>query len=403
MEECIENDTLSNIEEEAENKIDEIDQVTPEEELNPREPIGKEARQIKEALINDAISRDPPDLDALRELATSKGGLLTDELRRKVWPKLLNLDPYEISLKPSEDEIRNHPEYVQVDLDVQRSLRRFPPDIPKERRLALQNQLTNLIIRILIKHKDLHYYQGYHDICITFLLVLGEELAFALLEKLSITRLKIFMEPTMESTIKFMNYVCTLIENCCPELNYHLERADATSVFCLSWLITWFGHVLNDYRRIVRLYDFFLATHQFMPIYLSACVLMYRQNEALLLQPDMATLHHFFCNIPDNLPIESLVPDAAQLSIFIPPEQLVEFGEPECRRSKGFYHDWSGTSAPRNIVTGFVRRAKAYVRSIHSFRQRNWILAATFVVPVLVAIGWYSVYHSKTAIYFPHL
>ena len=43
-------------------------------------------------------------------------------------------------------------------------------------------------------------------------------------------------------------------------------------MFCLSWLITWYGHVLSEFRHIVRLYDFFMACHPLMPIYLAADV-----------------------------------------------------------------------------------------------------------------------------------
>lgn len=44
------------------------------------------------------------------------------------------------------------------------------------------------------------------------------------------------------------------------------------TIFALSWLITWFGHVLMDFRHVVRLYDFFLACHPLMPIYFAAVV-----------------------------------------------------------------------------------------------------------------------------------
>lgn len=47
-------------------------------------------------------------------------------------------------------------------------------------------------------------------------------------------------------------------------------RAEVGTVFALSWLITWFGHVLSDFRHVVRLYDFFLACHPLMPIYFAA-------------------------------------------------------------------------------------------------------------------------------------
>lgn len=53
-------------------------------------------------------------------------------------------------------------------------------------------------------------------------------------------------------------------------------RAEVGTIFCLSWLITWYGHVLEDTKQTVRLYDFFLASHPLMPIYLAAaasCIL----------------------------------------------------------------------------------------------------------------------------------
>lgn len=37
-------------------------------------------------------------------------------------------------------------------------------------------------------------FQGYHDICVTFLLVVGEDLAFALVDKLSLNHLRYVLD-----------------------------------------------------------------------------------------------------------------------------------------------------------------------------------------------------------------
>lgn len=60
----------------------------------------------------------------------------------------------------------------------------------EEVRMSYQDQLVDLIMRVLVQHEELHYYQGYHDICVTFLLVLGEDLAFAVLDVLSLQHLR---------------------------------------------------------------------------------------------------------------------------------------------------------------------------------------------------------------------
>lgn len=56
-------------------------------------------------------------------------------------------------------------------------------------------------------------------------------------------------------------------------------RAEVGTVFALSWLITWFGHVLSDFRHVVRLYDFFLACHPLMPIYFAAVVSFFTKQK----------------------------------------------------------------------------------------------------------------------------
>lgn len=45
---------------------------------------------------------DPVDIETLKAAAASKGGLLTDEVRRKVWPKLLNINVYNLPHKPGQ-------------------------------------------------------------------------------------------------------------------------------------------------------------------------------------------------------------------------------------------------------------------------------------------------------------
>jgi hypothetical protein len=62
--------------------------------------------------------------------------------------------------------------------------------MPDEQREGLQEELIDIILRVLKNNPQLHYYQGYHDIVVTFLLVLGERLATALVEKLSTHHLR---------------------------------------------------------------------------------------------------------------------------------------------------------------------------------------------------------------------
>lgn len=47
--------------------------------------------------ITDALETDPVDVQTLKELSTSADGLITVDLRCKVWTKLLNVNAFEIT------------------------------------------------------------------------------------------------------------------------------------------------------------------------------------------------------------------------------------------------------------------------------------------------------------------
>ncbi|XP_051551050.1 TBC1 domain family member 20-like isoform X2 [Myxocyprinus asiaticus] len=264
----------------------------------------------------------PVDVATLRRMAISEGGLLTDEIRRQVWPRLLNVSVDSIPEQLEKVDRENNKDFNQVLLDVQRSLRRFPPGMPDEQREGLQEELIDIILWVLVKNPQLHYYQGYHDIVVTFLLVLGERLATALVEKLSTHHLRDFMDPTMDNTKHILNYLMPIIERVNPEVYGFMQQAEVGTIFALSWLITWFGHVLSDFRHVVRLYDFFLACHPLMPIYFAAVIVLYREEEVLDCECDMAMVHHLLSRIPEDLPYETLISQAGDLFVQFPPSEL---------------------------------------------------------------------------------
>ncbi|XP_068006329.1 TBC1 domain family member 20 [Melanerpes formicivorus] len=293
----------------------------------------KTKRKVVE--ICQALNSDPIDVAVLRRMAISEGGLLTDEIRCKVWPMLLSVNSDDLPPLPARKELReDSKDYQQVLLDVRRSLRRFPPGMPDDQREGLQEELIDIILHVLKRNPQLHYYQGYHDIVVTFLLVVGDRLATALVEKLSTHHLRDFMEPTMDNTKHILNYLMPIIDQVNPELHDFMQSAEVGTIFALSWLITWFGHVLSDFRHVVRLYDFFLACHPLMPIYFAAVIVLHRQQEVLDCECDMASVHHLLSQIPQDLPYETLISRAGDLFVQFPPSKLaVEAAQQQAERT----------------------------------------------------------------------
>ncbi|XP_015684605.1 TBC1 domain family member 20 [Protobothrops mucrosquamatus] len=287
-----------------------------------RDSEAKQQRKVAE--IYQVLDSEPVDIAPLRRMAISEGGLLRDEIRCKVWPRLLNVNTGDL-LPPPEEELREKSkDYQQVLLDVRRSLRRFPPDMPDEQREGLQEELIDCILQVLQRNAQLHYYQGYHDIVVTFLLVVGERLSATLVEKLSTHHLRDFMDPTMENTRHILNYLMPIIDQVNPDLHDFMQRAEVGTIFALSWLITWFGHVLSDFKHVVRLYDFFLACHPLMPIYFAAVIVLHRAPEVLACDCDMASVHHLLSQIPQDLPYETLISRAGDLFVQFPPSKLAQ-------------------------------------------------------------------------------
>ncbi|NXI81295.1 TBC20 protein, partial [Rhipidura dahli] len=281
-------------------------------------------KKRKMTKIYQALNSDPIDVAVLRRMAISEGGLLTDEIRCKVWPKLLGVNTDDLPPLPGKELRENSKDYQQVLLDVRRSLRRFPPGMPDDQREVLQEELIDIILHVLERNPQLHYYQGYHDIVVTFLLVVGDRLATALVEKLSTHHLRDFMEPTMDNTKHILNYLMSIIDQVNPEVHDFMQSAEVGTIFALSWLITWFGHVLSDFRHVVRLYDFFLACHPLMPIYFAAVIVLHREQEVLDCECDMASVHHLLSQIPQDLPYESLISRAGDLFVQFPPSKLTK-------------------------------------------------------------------------------
>ncbi|KAL4629857.1 TBC1 domain family member 20-like [Arapaima gigas] len=307
-------------------------QVTGNEHVKKQGEQESRKRQ-KLVEIHQALNSDPVDIETLHTAAISEGGLLTDEIRRKVWPKLLSINIYELPAKPAKDARENHKDYNQVLLDVRRSMRRFPKGMRTEQREVLQDQLIDIILDVLQRNPQLHYYQGYHDIVVTFLLVVGERMAIAMVERLSNHHLRDFMDPTMDSTKHILNYLMPILEQVDPELHSFMLRAEVGTIFALSWLITWYGHVLSEFRHVLRLYDFFLASHPLMAIYFAAVIVLHREQEVKSCECDMASVHHLLSQIPQDLPYESLITRAHSLFLLYPPSLLEQRAALQSRKS----------------------------------------------------------------------
>lgn len=217
-------------------------------------------------------------------------------------------------------------------MDVYRTLTRFPPNISDGHRRVLQDELTPLIVRVLWEDDSYNYYQGFHDVCLTALLVMGDSAKALPLCRALAARgpFGAYLTGTLEQTaLAEIQLVYVLLKQTDPELEYYSRRAQLGSLFALSWPLTWFAHSLDSYESVVRLYDFFLASlgssreDHLAPVYLAASLVLYRSADVLAnCECDMAPIHSLLTKIPEKIPLEALIADVQDLQLQFPPDQL---------------------------------------------------------------------------------
>jgi len=374
------------------------------------------AEATEEEQKGDNKSRKARSWPTINELAISDNGLINDDFRRRAWPRLADLNIYETSLLPTQQEVENHKSYQQVVLDVNRSLKRFPPGISEEERPDLQDQLTGLIVRVLSKHPDLHYYQGYHDVAITFLLVVGEQLGFHIVERLSSKQLRDFMAPTMEKTTFLLHFMYPIFRRECPQLHDFLEESEVGTIFALPWVITWFSHVLPNYQDVVRLFDFFLAqppTQQpsiesmetqteaksdpkrrssskgsfMLPVYLASALVLHRREEVMAADCDMASVHSVLSHIPLDLPIEKLLKDATRLSQTHPAASMEgEVQERVAKIEEAVQRANAAHNARKEALLAKTRKIEEDKKSAAARPSVAWRIIVVAVVPAVISV-----------------
>ncbi|XP_014760153.2 TBC1 domain family member 20 isoform X2 [Drosophila ananassae] len=133
------------------------------------------------------------------------------------------------------------------------------------------------------------------------------------MDKLSTTHFSECMQETMEATQKRLMFIWPVIKFENAELYEFLQSSSVGTLFSLPWYLTWFGHSLNSYKTVVRLYDYFLASPIYTPIFLTAAILLHRCKEILEEDCDMAAVHCLISRLPEDLPFEDLIKASTKL------------------------------------------------------------------------------------------
>eukprot|EP01137_Pigoraptor_chileana_P004552 Opistho-2@46346 len=269
--------------------------------------------------INDALHAN--DMDALRSLAISSRGLINKDLRAVAWPKLLGANVKGAAYYA--DIVADNEYSRQIKLDVDRSLFRYPKGIRESERRSLRIKLDRIMNGIICTYPHLHYYQGFHDICSVLLIVAGEAAAFAMLEVLCHAHLRDFMGRSLDGATRQLSLLLPLIQCQDPRLADHIMSSGIPPHFALSWVITWYSHVVEDMDTLERLFDVFIASHPLVPIYVAAALVIHRRSDVLAAEAEFSEMHGLLSKMPKSFPAETLIAKAKEFFAAHPPAALL--------------------------------------------------------------------------------
>ncbi|KAI0014249.1 rab-GTPase-TBC domain-containing protein [Xylariaceae sp. FL0662B] len=266
------------------------------------------------------------DIDGLKDLAISSGGFCSDAIRCQAWPVLLGFrsdEPAESDGGPdSWRHMPRHRDEEQVKLDVDRSFVYYPNDDSQAQLDRKKAELSDLITEVLRRQPYLCYFQGYHDICQVFLLVLPPAVRPTAVARLSALRIRDFMLPNLEPAIAQLRLIPEILNAADPALSRHLSGIEPYFA-ALADTLTMFAHNVPRYRDIARLFDALLAREPVFAPYVFAQIVRGRRAELLAHDPDDPDMLHFaLSKLPPDLDLDAVVAAAARLFDRHPPESL---------------------------------------------------------------------------------
>lgn len=179
------------------------------------------------------------------------------------------------------------------------------------------------------REHGLSYFQGFHDISTVFLLVCGEHISGPCLEKMARYYLR---DSIATDRLAPMLMVLRLIHFVILQKDYGLAKfmADAgveDGHYALSWVLTWFSHVIDSLDIVARLFDAFLASHPLLPMYLSASIVLRQRDNILQLPTEFSAVFGYLNRIHERHEykmdeIDALLEDALALMDRYHPDRL---------------------------------------------------------------------------------
>eukprot|EP00555_Chaetoceros_dichaeta_P011686 CAMPEP_0198268346 /NCGR_PEP_ID=MMETSP1447-20131203/36806_1 /TAXON_ID=420782 /ORGANISM="Chaetoceros dichaeta, Strain CCMP1751" /LENGTH=379 /DNA_ID=CAMNT_0043959341 /DNA_START=57 /DNA_END=1196 /DNA_ORIENTATION=+ len=189
------------------------------------------------------------------------------------------------------------------------------PDIGKPQHMSKREMglILNIITAVLRSVPEgeeksrLHYFQGLHDVAALFLINLeSPSLTSLVMKRLCHLHFRDAMRPTFQKVqIILQAIIMPLLEIVDRKLHDYIIQGglDDSSVFALSWILTWFAHDVHNFDVVSRLFDVFLVSHPLFPAYLCVAMLTHPLNRSAIMSTncEFSALYETICELPKKM------------------------------------------------------------------------------------------------------
>lgn len=275
------------------------------------------------------------DYCAMQELAFSRRGFCSAELRRAVWLFLLGLSPEQALDARWRRELahieRSGYEARVMHADVERSVCSW--DVHTGIRRTVRDKkrvhLSEVMHAILQRHGGkLAYFQGFHDIALVFLEVGSPTQAFHMVERLALFFLSDQLcWPFDKGVVPLLAVLFGLLELLDAPVAQALFEADCGELhFALPWVLTWFAHSLPRlHQQVMRLFDCLLASHPATILYFVVALLLHHKDTIMRTNRDLPDMVSVLQSLPLHaLDVEDWAASTWQLLQRVPPGDLLQ-------------------------------------------------------------------------------
>ncbi|KAJ2909181.1 GTPase-activating protein gyp8 [Coemansia aciculifera] len=205
------------------------------------------------------------------------------------------------SLTDTGDQAVAHSDEGQLALDLPRTT--LPISLEYRRDAAAtkrrQTQLGTVVRSVLRSYPWLGYYQGFHELSLTFLSVFGSERpAIEASKMVALFFVRDAMASNLDHVLQQLRLLYVLLKVISPEVHALLVELEVPPFFAISWVLTWFAHDLDDFQSICRIFDFLIVSPPMQVVYMAAAMIKRSERDILAYDRDFADVHTGLSKLP---------------------------------------------------------------------------------------------------------